>query len=81
MFHHQAWRNYPQNLAYNRHLLQGDNSGGLTPEHNTNYVPVSFVQTWEPVVIRSVVEEAMALASITLFLAMVAIWAQVLGVL
>jgi hypothetical protein len=35
----------------------------------------------EPVVIRSVVEEAMALTSITLFLAMVAIWAQVLGVL
>jgi hypothetical protein len=31
--------------------------------------------------IRSVVEEAMALASLTLFLAMVAVWAQVLGVL
>jgi hypothetical protein len=32
-------------------------------------------------VVRSVVEEAMALASLTLFLAMVAVWAQVLGVL
>jgi hypothetical protein len=31
--------------------------------------------------VRAVVEEAMALASISLFLAMVAIWAQVLGVL
>ncbi len=30
---------------------------------------------------RTVVEEALALASITLFLAMVAVWAQVLGVL
>jgi hypothetical protein len=33
------------------------------------------------VVVRSVVEEAMALASLTLFLAMVAVWVQVLGVL
>jgi hypothetical protein len=32
-------------------------------------------------VVRAVVEEALALASLTLFLAMVAIWAQVLGVL
>jgi len=30
---------------------------------------------------KSVVEEAMALASISLFLAMVAVWTQVLGVL
>jgi hypothetical protein len=33
------------------------------------------------VVMKSVVEEAMALASITLFLARVAVWTQVLGVL
>ena len=31
--------------------------------------------------IRSVVEEALALASISLFLAMVAVWAQVLGII
>ena len=31
--------------------------------------------------VRAVVEEAMALASLSLFLAMVAVWAQVLGVL
>jgi hypothetical protein len=31
--------------------------------------------------IRSVVEEAMALASLTLFLAMVAVWTQVFSVL
>jgi len=31
--------------------------------------------------VRAVVEEALALASLTLFLAMVAIWAQVLGVI
>ena len=31
--------------------------------------------------VRSVVEEACALTSIALFLAMVAVWAQVLGVI
>jgi hypothetical protein len=31
--------------------------------------------------VRAVAEEAMALASLSLFLAMVAVWAQVLGVL
>jgi hypothetical protein len=31
--------------------------------------------------VKSVVEEAMALASITLFLALVAVWTQVLSVL
>jgi hypothetical protein len=31
--------------------------------------------------VRSVVEEAAALASITLFLGMIAVWAQVLGML
>jgi hypothetical protein len=33
------------------------------------------------VVVRAVVAEALALASLSLFLAMVAVWAQVLGVL
>jgi hypothetical protein len=33
------------------------------------------------VMVRSVVEEALALASISLFLATVAVWAQVLGVI
>ena len=31
--------------------------------------------------VRAVAEEAMALASLSLFLAMVAVWAQVFGVL
>jgi hypothetical protein len=31
--------------------------------------------------VRAVVEEAMALTSISLFLAMIAVWAQVLGVI
>jgi hypothetical protein len=31
--------------------------------------------------VRAVLEEAMALASITLFLATIAVWAQVLGVI
>lgn len=31
--------------------------------------------------VRTVLQEAMALASITLFLATIAVWAQVLGIL
>jgi hypothetical protein len=34
----------------------------------------------EDIMFRAVAEEALALTSLTLFLAMVAIWAQVLGV-
>ena len=45
-----------------------------------NYVPLSFL-TREANMVRSVVEEALALASLGLFLATVAVWAQVLGVL
>ena len=40
-----------------------------------------FVQTEGIVMVRNVAEEALALASLTLFLAMVAVWAEVLGVL
>ena len=34
----------------------------------------------EPIMLRTVLEEALALASITLFLATIAVWAQVLAV-
>ena len=50
----------------------------LTKEHNMNYVLSSFR---EDIMFRAVVEEAAALASITLFLGMIAVWAQVLGTL
>jgi hypothetical protein len=41
-----------------------------------------FVQKQRGIVmVRAVTEEALALASLTLFLAMVAVWAEVLGVL
>jgi hypothetical protein len=50
----------------------------LTAEHKVNYVLRLFR---ERVMVRAVAEEAMALASLSLFLAMVAVWAQVLGVL
>jgi hypothetical protein len=40
-----------------------------------------FVPAEGIVMVRAVTEEALALASLTLFLAMVAVWAQVLGVL
>ena len=57
-----------------------DIRGLLTKEQKGNYVPCSFKQTGI-VMVRNVAEEALALASLTLFLAMVAVWAQVLGVL
>jgi hypothetical protein len=43
-----------------------------------NYVLFSFR---EKVMVRAVAEEALALTSLSLFLATVAVWAQVLGVL
>ena len=52
----------------------------LDGEQKVNYVPFSFQQGALPM-IRSVCEEAIALASLALFLATVAVWAQVLGVL
>ena len=48
----------------------------LDREHNMNYVLRSFR---EEVMFRAVVEEAAALTSITLFLGMIAIWAQVIA--
>jgi hypothetical protein len=48
-------------------------------EQNRNNISHPF---WigEPIMLRAVIEEALALASITLFLATIAVWAQVLGV-
>lgn len=45
-----------------------------------NYVPCMF-STRGNIMIRAVVEEAAALASITLFVGMIVVWAQVLSVL
>jgi hypothetical protein len=60
----------------------------LDVEHKENYVPYPFlvsgsggVRIRGQIMVRSVVEEALALASISLFLATVAVWAQVLGVI
>ena len=50
----------------------------LTLEQTLNYVLFSFR---ENTMFRAVVEEAAALASISLFLGMIAVWAQVLGAL
>jgi hypothetical protein len=49
----------------------------LDSEQNTNYVHSSFHEE-EIIMVRAVAEEALALASIALFLGMVAVWAQVL---
>jgi hypothetical protein len=45
-----------------------------------NYVH-SLFRCWEYVMVRAVVEEAATLASLALFLGMVAIWAQVIATL
>ena len=42
--------------------------------------PIRSVDGGRDNMVRTVAEEALALASISLFLAMVAVWAQVLGV-
>jgi hypothetical protein len=47
---------------------------GLTLEQKANYVPPSF--STEAFMVRALMEEAAALASISLFLATIAIWAQ-----
>jgi hypothetical protein len=52
----------------------------LTLEQIVNYVLPSFY-TREGVMIRSLMEEAAALASLTLFIGMVVIWAQVIATL
>jgi len=60
--------------------FQPDLPRPLTPERNTNYVPCSFSHR-EVVMFRAVVEEAAALASVSLFLGMLAVWVQVFAVL
>jgi hypothetical protein len=55
----------------------------LDAEQKQNYVPLLFfrfgISARGAVMFRAVVEEAAALASLSLFLGMIAIWAQVLG--
>lgn len=49
----------------------------MTPEQTLNYVLSLF---WEGIpMLKTVVQEAAALASLSLFVGMIAIWTQVLG--
>ena len=50
----------------------------LTLEQKENYVRPSFL-LGEAIMFRSLIEEAAALASLALFLGMIAIWAQVIA--
>jgi len=50
-------------------------------EHNMNYIHASFFDVEWVGMVRAVVEEAATLASLALFLGMVAIWAQVIATL
>ena len=50
----------------------------LDTEHNMNYVHVVF-QWRERPMFRAVVEEAAVLASLALFIGMIAVWAQVIA--
>jgi hypothetical protein len=51
----------------------------LTAEHKVNYVLFLFYHG-NTKMVRSFVEEAVALASLSLFLGMIAIWAQVIAI-
>ena len=53
--------------------------GGLTLKNNRG--TLFFLRSWEGQMVRALVQEALALASLSLFLAMVAVWVQVLGVI
>ena len=64
----------PQNFSSTRKMT-------LTSEHKGNYVLSTFFLWREVIMIRAIVEEAAALASLALFLGMVAIWAQVIATL
>ena len=56
-------------------------SVALTSEHSMNYVHFLFRSWGVGVMVRAVVEDAATLASLALFLGMVAIWAQVIATL
>ena len=45
-------------------------------EHKENYVPFPFM---EGAMVKAVIQEAAALASLALFVSMIAVWSQVLG--
>jgi hypothetical protein len=50
-------------------------------EHRGNYVLSMFFYAGESHMFRTIAEEAAALASLALFLGMIAIWAQVIATL
>ena len=52
--------------------------GDLTLEQSMNYVLDTFM---EEAMVKLVIQEAAALASLSLFVGMIAIWSQVLGAL
>ena len=49
---------------------------GVDREQTMNYVPSPFM---EDAMFKAVIQEAAALASLSLFVGMIAIWSQVLG--
>jgi hypothetical protein len=57
--------------------LENDHHPKLDREQNRNIVPFLF-QSREAVMLKMFVEEIAALASLTLFVGMIAVWAQVI---
>ena len=53
----------------------------LDCEHSMNYVHGLFLSVGVVIMVRALVEEAATLASLALFLGMIAIWAQVIATL
>jgi hypothetical protein len=73
-----VWLSAHRREQADKEKSNGPNYLGLTKEQTMNYVLASFK---EVVMFRAVVEEAAALASVSLFIGMIAIWAQVLSTL
>jgi hypothetical protein len=57
-------------------MVSAQATGCLTPEQTMNYVLFLF---WERSMFKLIAQEAAALASLALFIGMIAIWMQVLG--
>jgi len=57
-------------------IFQTDPLSPLTSEQKQNYVLAMF--RWEVFMLKTFVEEAAALASIALFVGMIAVWAQLI---
>ena len=69
------------NRAFPTSRIKNPDERPFDSERKANYVLFSFYSTGESRMFRTIAEEAAALASLALFLGMIAIWAQVIATL